>query len=256
MHSYVGDLWLVRLLVQRGIAAIYFIAFLSAYKQFPALLGERGLLPATFFINRVSFKTSPSLFHWRNSDRFILATAGAGICLSLVTLSGLSEMAHPILSALIWLAMWFLYLSFVNVGQTFYGFGWESMLLEAGFFAAFLGPTLSVPSPIPILILRWMLFRTELGAGLIKIRHDQCWRDLTCLFYHYETQPLPNPLSRHFHHFPKFVHRFSVLFSHLVQLIVPFGLFAPQPYAAIAGVLIIVHQLLLIVSGNYSWLTG
>ena len=30
-------------------------------------------------------------------------------------------------------------LSFVNVGQTFYGFGWESMLLEAGFYAIFLG---------------------------------------------------------------------------------------------------------------------
>jgi hypothetical protein len=36
-----------------------------------------------------------------------------------------------------------------------------------------------------------MLFRTELGAGLIKLRHDDCWRNLTCLYYHYETQPLP-----------------------------------------------------------------
>ena len=28
--------------------------------------------------------------------------------------------------------MWALYLSFVNVGQTFYAFGWESILLETG----------------------------------------------------------------------------------------------------------------------------
>ncbi len=27
-----------------------------------------------------------------------------------------------------------LYLSFVNVGQTFYSFGWESLLLETGFW--------------------------------------------------------------------------------------------------------------------------
>ena len=24
------------------------------------------------------------------------------------------------------------------------------------------------------------------GQGLIKIRGDQCWRDLTCMNYHYE----------------------------------------------------------------------
>jgi hypothetical protein len=99
-----------------------------------------------------------------------------------------------------------------------------------------------------------MLFRTEMGAGLIKLRHDPCWRDLTCLDYHYETQPLPNPLSWYFHRVPKTMHRFSALVSHIIQVIVPFALFAPQPIAAIAGALIIFHQLVLIVSGNYSWL--
>ncbi len=43
-------------------------------------------------------------------------------------------------------------------------------------------------------------------------------------------------------------------FSHIVQLIVPFGLFAPQGIAAFSGLLIIIHQLILIISGNYSWL--
>jgi membrane protein implicated in regulation of membrane protease activity len=50
------------------------------------------------------------------------------------------------------------------------------------------------------------------------------------------------------------MHRSSALFSHIVQVVVPFALFAPQPFAAIAGGLIILHQLVLIVSGNYSWL--
>jgi hypothetical protein len=103
-------------------------------------------------------------------------------------------------------------------------------------------------------MLRWMLFRTEVGAGLIKLRHDPCWRDLTCLYYHYETQPLPNPLSWYFHRLPAGMHRFSALFSHFIQVVVPFALFAPQPFAAMAGALIILHQLVLIVSGNYSWL--
>jgi hypothetical protein len=44
------------------------------------------------------------------------------------------------------------------------------------------------------------------------------------------------------------------LFSHFVQVIAPFGLFAPQPIASIAAGLILFHQLWLIISGNYSWL--
>jgi hypothetical protein len=128
------------------------------------------------------------------------------------------------------------------------------MLLEAGFFTAFLGSSHMRPSILPILILRWMLFRTEMGAGLIKLRHDQCWRDMTCLYYHYETQPLPNPLSWYFHRIPSVLHRISALVSHFVQLVAPFGLFAPQPVASVAGGIIIFHQLWLIISGNYSWL--
>ena len=254
MEWYFGHVWLVRLLLQRALAALYLIAFLSARGQFKALLGERGLLPVPAFTAMVRFRDAPSLFTWRYSDRLAAAVIWSGIALSALALAGVTEMGPLWLSVAAWLLMWALYLSIVNVGQTFYGFGWESMLLEAGFFAAFLGP-MGVDAPlIPVLILRWMLFRTELGAGLIKLRHDQCWRDLTCLYYHHETQPLPNPLSWYFHRLPKRMHRWSVVFSHFVQLIVPFGLFAPQPYASIAGAFTIVHQLLLIVSGNYAWL--
>jgi hypothetical protein len=128
------------------------------------------------------------------------------------------------------------------------------MVLEAGFFAIFLGPAHVAPSMIPILALRWMLFRTELGAGLIKLRHDSCWRDCTCLYYHHETQPLPNRLSAYFHRLPKLALRGGVVFSHFVQVIAPFGLFWPQPIASGAGALIVFHQLLLIISGNYAWL--
>jgi hypothetical protein len=254
MPDDADGLWLVRLVFQRGLAAVCLVAFVVALNQFPALLGEKGLLPACRFVRRVPFRRAPSLFHWRCSDGFARVLACLGILLSAAALTGLSESGPVLVSAATWLALWFLYLSFVNVGQAFYEFGWESMLVEATFLAAFLGPSRSEPSVIPLLALRWMLFRTELGAGLIKIRHDQCWRDLTCLYYHYETQPLPNPLSVYFSRLPKIVHRFAVVFSHFVQLAMPFGLFAPQPFAAAASAFIILHQLLLIVSGNYSWL--
>src|SRR5207237_3684523 len=150
--------------------------------------------------------------------------------------------------------LWVLYLSIVNVGQTFYAFGWESLLLESGFLAIFLGAATTAPPISIILLLRWVLFRVEFGAGLIKIRHDRCWRDLTCLYYHHETQPLPNPLSWYFHHLPKRIHRLEVLGNHIAQLVIPFGLFAPQPVATIAGIVIVGTQSWLLVSGNFAWL--
>jgi hypothetical protein len=254
MDAYFGDVWLVRLLFQRGLAVVYLVAFVGAFNQFPALLGERGLLPVRDYLARVKFRDAPSLFHVHYSDRALRFVAGIGTALSLVALLGISEAGPLWLSIAVWLVLWVLYLSIVNVGQNFYSFGWESMLLEAGFFAVFLGPVGMAPSLIPILALRWMLFRVELGAGLIKLRHDRCWRDLTCLYYHYETQPMPNPLSAYFHQLPAGFQRASVAVSHFVQLVVPFGLLAPQPVAAISGCLIALHQLLLIVSGNYSWL--
>jgi hypothetical protein len=254
MEPYFGDVWLTRLVLQRGMAAIYCVAFLTAVLQFKPLLGENGLLPVPAYLRHSSFRESPSIFFWRYSDRLAMAAGWTGVVVALCALVGLTEAGPVWLSIAAWLGMYGLYLSFVNVGQKFFGFGWESMLLEAGFFAAFLGPARMQPSVVPILILRWMLFRTELGAGLIKLRHDPCWRDLTCLYYHYETQPLPNPLSWYFHRMPKRMHRFSAAASHFIQVIVPFLLFAPQPVASVAAGLTIVHQLVLIVSGNYSWL--
>jgi hypothetical protein len=245
---------IVRSIFQQGLGAIYAVAFLVALQQFRPLLGEKGLLPIPELLARSSFKEAPSLFHWHYSDRLYAAVCYLGLALSLAAASGAADRGSLPLSMAIWGLLWALYLSIVNTGQRFYGFGWESMLVEAGFFAVFLGPSWLRPSAIPWLCLRWMLFRTEFGAGLIKIRHDSCWRDCTCLYYHYETQPMPNPLSRHFHRLPRRVHRAGVVGSHIVQLIVPFGLFAPQPVAALSGAAIIAHQLWLIVSGNYSWL--
>ena len=128
------------------------------------------------------------------------------------------------------------------------------MLLEAGFLAAFLGPACMKPSLVPVLALRWMLFRLILGAGLIKLRSDPCWRDLTCLNVHFETQPMPNPLSWYFHRLPGPVLMGGVLINHVVEVLAPFGLLGPQYVAAAAGGLIIAHQALLIVSGNFSFL--
>src|SRR5207302_8491617 len=81
-----------------------------------------------------------------------------------------------------------------------------------------------------------------------------CWRDLTCLNYYFETQPIPNAVSWHFHRLPEWVHRGGVMFNHVAELGVPFLYALPQPAAAIGGLITIAFQLTMILSGNLSWL--
>ena len=247
--------WLTRWWFQRALGAIYLIAFVIAANQYLPLLGEHGLLPVRLFLPRATFWEAPSIFWIDHSDAFITATIGCGLGLSALAVMGLSERWNLFLSAAVWTLLWLIYLSLVNVGQTFYGFGWETILLESGFLAIFLGSSNTRPPRIVMWLLLWVLFRIMFGAGMIKLRGDACWRDLTCLQYHYETQPLPNPCSWYFHHLPLWWHKTCVLFTHFAELIVPWFLFAPwRRLRAVAGLITIYFQLTLIVSGNLSWL--
>jgi hypothetical protein len=222
--------------------------------QFRALLGAAGLLPVPRFLAAVPFRRAPSLFHWRYSDSLALGVCWVGAVLSALLIAGVPQLGPPWAPLLAFLFVWALYLSIVNVGQIFYGFGWESLLLEAGFLVAFLGSD-SVPPPVTVIwLVRWLVFRLEFGAGLIKMRGDPCWRDLTCLYYHHETQPMPGPLSWYFHRLPRALHRVEVGANHFAQLVVPFLLFCPQPVSSIGAAVIIVTQLWLVLSGNFSWL--
>ncbi|MFL5514734.1 MAG: lipase maturation factor family protein [Gemmatimonadales bacterium] len=246
--------WFARWVLERGLGLVYLLAFANALDQFPALLGEHGLLPVPRYLARTRFRDAPSLFHLGYSDRGLRAVGWSGVLLAAATVLGLPDAGPLWVSVLVWLALWALYLSIVNVGQRFYSFGWESLLLEAGFLAVFLGNA-RIPPPLPILFLfRWLAVRVELGAGLIKLRGDRCWRDLTCLDYHHETQPMPNPLSWYAHHMPRWFHRLEVLGNYVAQLAAPVALFLPQPVAGIAALVMIGTQAYLMLSGNYAFL--
>ncbi|AVV44000.1 hypothetical protein C6376_23685 [Streptomyces sp. P3] len=248
------DYWLSRLVFQRALAGLYLVAFLATALQFRALLGERGMLPVPRFVERVPFRRAPSLFQLRYSDRLFAVCAWTGCAVSAALLAGADGLLPLWAAMALWLVPWALYLSVVNVGQTWYGFGWESLLLETGFLAVFLGNDEVAPPVVVLFLIRWILFRVEFGAGLIKMRGDACWRKLTCLYHHHETQPMPGPLSWFFHHLPKPLHRVEAAANHVTQLVVPFALFAPQPVASAAAALMILTQLWLVLSGNFSWL--
>src|SRR3982074_3535321 len=196
--------WPTRFVLERALGVIYLVAFLVTVNQFRPLLGERGLLPAPDFIRAVPFLASPTLFHLLGySDRKLLVIGWAGVVLSVLAITGWldgGDYPLPVASMLVFSRLWGLYLSVVNIGQTFYSFGWESLLLETGFLTIFLGPATTTPQFSLIVLMRWPRLRVELGGGLIKVAGARGGGDLPCLYYHHETQPMPNPLSWYFHH--------------------------------------------------------
>ena len=258
-----NNYWLTRFVILRLLGFVYAVAFFVAARQLVPLIGAHGLTPATQFLASVETELGsrtagmehlPTLFWFDVSDQSLSILSWVGLALSLIVLGGY---ANAILLALLWA----MYMSIVHVGQIWYGYGWETQVLETGFLAIFLCPLLD-PRPFParpppllvIWLFRWLGFRIMIGAGLIKLRGDPCWRDLTCLYYHYETQPIPNPVSRYLHFAPHWFHKFGTAWNHFIELIVPWFSFGPRMARHVAGVLLISFQITLIISGNLSFL--
>jgi len=130
-----GNYWMARVALEKSIAALFLIAFVNVVNQFKPLLGQRGLLPVPLFVKEVGFKQSPSLFFFFPTYKAFTLSGWIGVTLSGAIMAGIFD-GHSWLLLAIWATLWVLYLSFVNVGQIFYGFGWESILLEAGALAA------------------------------------------------------------------------------------------------------------------------
>ncbi|XP_036890443.1 lipase maturation factor 1 isoform X3 [Sturnira hondurensis] len=247
-----GTFWLTRIVLLRALAFVYFVAFLVAFHQNKQLIGDRGLLPCKAYLKRVqqhfqgrvgwdTVSSTPTLLwllDWSHMDSNLDALALLGLGISAFIL--VTGCANMVLMA----ALWVLYMSLVNVGQIWYSFGWESQLLETGFLGIFLCPlwTLSrlprktPPSRIVLWGFRWLIFRIMLGA----------------------TQPVPNPMAYFLHQSPWWVHRFETLSNHFLELVVPFFIFLGRRMCILHGALQSLFQVVLIVSGNLSflnWLT-
>ncbi|CAG0886058.1 unnamed protein product [Darwinula stevensoni] len=226
-----GTFWFTRIIIIRSIGFIYSVAFLVAFNQNKQLIGDGGILPAHDYMERLLYgecegdiwkcmMMAPSGFwffmnHPINILLDIFSTAGLAIS-SFMFLTGSAN-------SLILAAIWLLYMSIVNIGQRWYSFGWESQILEMGFIAIWLPAAFRLtlhnlnmdtpPGYVSIYSFRWLIFRIMLGAGLIKIRGASCWKDLTCMNYHYETQPVPNPFSYYLHQTPETIHKVILILS-------------------------------------------
>ncbi|MFT5466698.1 MAG: hypothetical protein ACI8UO_001798 [Verrucomicrobiales bacterium] len=250
-----------RFLIVRLLGLCYAMAFLIFLRQGPGLIGEHGILPADRLLSALAEKGTnfwqlPTIFWFNHSDAFMQGVAWTGLVISIAVFLGYAN-------GIMLFVLWALQMSILHVGQQFWSYGWETQLLETGFLGIFLVPLFdgrpfskTPASRIVLWLYRWLIIRIMLGAGLIKLRGDSAWdwNELSALLYHFETQPIPNGFSWYFHQAPEWLLKGGVLANHLVELIVPALLLLPRGFRNWAGVIMILFQVNLIVSGNLSFL--
>ncbi|HKQ60052.1 MAG TPA: lipase maturation factor family protein [Candidatus Polarisedimenticolaceae bacterium] len=253
---------LTRWLFLRALAIVFLIAFLSYWVQLDGLIGSRGILPARALIDAAStwgaarFWHLPTLCWLGVSDGCLHALAATGTLLSLVLLAGVA-------TRLVLLLLWAIYLSLVVVGQTFYSFQWDILLLETAFTALFFAPGSWRPrapwseGPVPrggLWLVRGLTFKLMFLSGITKlICLDPTWWGLTALDYHYWTQPLPVWTSWYAAQLPASFQRASVFLMFVIELGAPLSIFCPRRWRIGGAFALLALQALIAATGNYGF---
>ena len=240
---------------------VYLLAFGSLWIQIEGLVGEAGILPAELYLKGAEthwgaqrFWQVPTLLWLNAGDEFLytvcLLGAGASLMVMVNFFTGWAL-----------LMAWIFYLSIFNVAQPFLGFQWDTLLLETGFLSLFLvswrgniNEPESSPSWFIIFLLRLLLFRVVFSSGVVKLlSQDPTWADLTALYYHYETQPLPTWVGWYTHQLPQGFQEFSVVCVFVIQLGVVFLIFGPRRIRYIGCAALVFFDVLIILTGNYGF---
>ena len=245
----------------RALALIHAIAFGSLWTQLPGLIGPHGILPANTYLAAVrehlgasAYAQLPTLAWFFGTDAFPHVLCAVGLAAAAFLFAGF---VPAVCLGVLWIA----YLSLVGVGQIFLGFQWDALLLETTLLALFLVPRALrlpwsgvEPSRIAHFLLTWLLVRLMLLSGAVKLASgDPAWRDFTALTFHYETQPLPNPLAWWAHQLPTSFHRASCVGMFVIEFVAPLLLFAPRTLRHNAALLLAALQIAIALTGNYTF---
>ncbi|HVZ19990.1 MAG TPA: lipase maturation factor family protein [Vicinamibacterales bacterium] len=259
---------LVRWLFLRALGLVYLVAFLSLLVQVHGLIGSRGILPAgnlmdaarAYFdgvnVGLERYRVLPTLGWISASDASLVAQCVGGAVAAAFVMAGVVE--GPCLAL-----CWLLYLSLATLGQDFLGFQWDNLLLEAGLIAIGASAWSSLrsrivrtraPSRAVVWLYRWLAFRLMFESGCVKLLSgDATWRHLTALTFHYETQPLPTWIGWYAHQLPVWFQKGSCAGVFVIELAVPFLVFAPRRLRVIGGLVMAVFQVLILLTGNYTF---
>ena len=253
----------------RALGVIYLIAFVSLWVQADGLVGSNGMSPVNQFLPAVrgqvgpdAYALLPTLCWFNSSDAFLHFLCGSGVLCSLLLIIGVAP-------AVLLVCLFVLYLSLTIAGQVFFNFQWDVLLLETGFLSIFfapwrlwprelsLRPGSATPATVPVsqaglFLLKLLLFKLMLMSGIVKLTSgDDSWWNLTALDYHYWSQPLPTVFAWWADKSPEWFKHFSVAFCLVVEIVVPFFIWAPRHLRLIGAGLLIFLQLAIAITGNY-----
>ncbi|XP_072033992.1 lipase maturation factor 2-like [Amphiura filiformis] len=251
-------------------SAIYLFAFVSLYSQIPGLYGDNGILPARLVLP-VDSKPELKKFQHQPTLLWLLPAIGLDvpngmdfICILGAAISLICMISRRMRDAFMFAALWFLYFSVYQVGQTFLWFQWDILLLETGFLTILLAPMHLFKWRDPVCrhhdsimmwLMKWLLFRLMFASGVVKLT-SMCptWWGLTALDWHYESQCIPTPLAWYAHQLPEWFQRLSVVMTYVIEILLPFLFFSPirnlRLFAFFGQILL---QVLIIITGNYNF---
>ena len=244
----------------RMLALIYLFAFWSFALQAAGLIGSNGILPLNRYLPALRDSAGasawidvPTLFWFNSTDAAIRWLPLAGLVLALVAVAGFARRL-AFIQRLAFALMFVLYLSICAAGQDFMSFQWDYLLLETGFLAVFVGP-----SRVTVWLFRVLLFKLMFFSGYVKLSSgDPTWRNLTAMFFHYHTQPLPMPLAWYTDHLPPLFQRGTTAAVLGIELGAPFLVFLPRRPRIAGAAFLAGLQVLILLTGNYAffnWLT-
>ncbi|MEE2659137.1 MAG: lipase maturation factor family protein [Candidatus Latescibacterota bacterium] len=246
----------------RGLGLVYGISFFSLWTQVEGLIGAQGIIPVANYLDSVlqhygasQLRLLPTLLWIDASDFALHLLCAVGVASSLSLITGFAPLAAAAVA-------WLIYLSLFVGGQDFLSFQWDLLLLETGYVSMFWMPLAFRPrrcwrqpaSTAIQWVLRALMFRLMLSSGAVKLLSgDPSWSEFAALRFHYETQPLPGPLSWFAHHLPAEVHTLEAVVMFVIELVLPFAIFCGRRLRAIAAAGFALLQIGIVATGNYGY---
>jgi hypothetical protein len=247
----------------RALGGIFFSAFYSLYFQIEGLIGTDGILPANAYLDTLrevlgakAYWYAPSVLWLGASNTALRVLVWVGLVASIALIFNLWPRVAIGVAEIC-------FLSFIGAAQDFASYQSDGMLLEAGLISIFfaprgLRPGLGVaqpPSAFSLFMLRFEWFRIYFESGVVKILSGEPqWRNLTAMDKYYENGPLPTWLGWHVQQWPHGFHAFSAAATLILELLVAWLVFFPQPAKRICFFITTPLQVGIILTANYAFL--
>ena len=260
--SYLWPRWIVL----RGVGLVFVVIFAGILQEGSGLVGPHGLRPVADYCAQAE-SMLPGVVEriLRVPSLFLVSSHLATV----VTLEWCGRAAAVALVLNLWprlalFACWAIFLSFVAVWQEFASTLNDPLILETTLLCIPFAPSgvrpglgvASPPWPITVFMMRWLVVRVMLTAGIAKmIGGDARWLNFTFMEDMYVTSPAPTVLGYYAYHLPHAYHVFETLFTFVAELFAPIlAIFGGRRGRAAAVAIWISFQIGIQLTGNFAWL--